>query len=240
MRGVRRIAAGTLLWIALPLFVACDQAGPTAPTSTPGSRSTIPIYFTFDADFYAALVYDAHDNPGDLSYRRSRVFDLDSIPNFYIRRRDFRDLGIRHMEREIPRLVEELTGKRYGGRVLVGDEDRDRTGWITIVAATLEERPDLEGTCGLAHLGANPGRIWLNADPSVNRNCDFPETFAHELGHAMGLHHVPQGHGYTMANRESNRSSGFTVKEWEHARHAYKRGRGARHCGTRDECAVLD
>ena len=63
--------------------------------------------------------------------------------------------------------------------------------------------------------------------------------FAHELGHAMGFFHVPNGYGHAMALGEWTGRTDFSVKERQHARHAYQRsiravlrGRAGVHLGV--------
>ena len=204
-------------------------AGPTrvvTPPATPPTPPPIEIDFPFDAPFWRALIYNSYDAPAGVESRVSRVFALDSIPNFYIRRSHFRDTApgcgrrwsladLDYMQNTIPDLVFTLTGHRYRGQVVVGCEDRERTGWITVVAATTEEEPDLAGYCGLARIGADPGRIWLNEDP--NYQCtrrSLAELFSHEFGHAMGLFHVQQGFGHVMAKGEYTGHGYFTAKEF--------------------------
>ena len=61
--------------------------------------------------------------------------------------------------------------------------------------------------------------------------------FVHEFGHAMGFRHVPRGFGYVMAKGEYTGRIDFTVKERQHAQHAYKRGRDAPFCDDAMTCA---
>ena len=76
--------------------------------------------------------------------------------------------NLAYMERMIPRLVEQLTGERYRGQVISGCEDRNWAGWITIVSASLQEKPDLAGLCGQARVGTSVGRIWINERTARN------------------------------------------------------------------------
>lgn len=254
MTGILRLA----LVAATALFAGCHQLSPTEPTpvSRPPTptiapeppRQSFQILFAFDPYFWRSLVYNAHDDPGDLTGRVSYVFDLDNIPNFYIRRSRFGDHepgceyrwsrhDIAKMQRAIPRLVRQLTGQPYRGRVIEGCEDRDEVGWITIVAATRKEKPGLEDFCGFARVGANPGRIWFNEEDQGCTVHGFDHILAHEVGHAMGFRHVPRGYGYQMASGEYPLHGSFSVKEQEHAQLAYERGRYARYCGDGPDCS---
>ena len=238
---------------------ACDS--PTAPSVTaphpvtpppPPPPPTIEINFAFDDAFWDALVYNGHDKPEQQRYP-PHVLPTTS-PNFYIRRSTPDDTmpgcgrrwsldDLAYMERMIPRLVENLTGTRYRGRVVSGCEDRRQAEWITIVSATTKEHPNLTNFCGRARVGAyrdgdGAGRIWFNEEP--NYTCTrtvFRELLAHELGHAMRFWHVPNGVGYVMASGEYTGRLDFTIKERQHAQHAYKRGRNAPFCHNALTCA---
>ena len=246
--------------VAVVVVVAScsDSSSPVAPTVSPPPPPpppppTIEIDFPFDDAFWRAFVYNAHDDPGDLSGRVSWVLPTTS-PNFYVRRSTQTDTmpgcgrrwsldNLAYMERMIPRLVEQLTGERYRGEVINGCEDRQREGWITIVSATLQENPNLSGHCGWARVGAygdgeHAGRIWINEEPNYTcTRSGLEEILAHELGHAMGFRHVSDGFGYVMSGNEFPNRDDFTVKERQHAQHAYKRGRHAPYCGTALACS---
>ena len=228
---------------------------PSPPLPPPSPPSTIDIDFAFDAAFYQALVHNGYEDPGNV-YRHFSVVLMTTSPNFYIRRSTPDDTmpgcgrrwtldQLSYMERMIPRLVEQLTGEPYRGQVISGCEDRRQAEWITIVSATTREEPRLAGACGMAEVGAygapggsGAGRMWFNENP--NSSCTrayFSRVFVHELGHAMGFYHVPNGFGYVMAKGEYPGRDDFTVKERQHAQHAYKRGRYADSCDDVVTCS---
>lgn len=63
-----------------------------------------------------------------------------------------------------------------------------RAGWITV---ELVSEP--EGPCGTSLVGASTGRITMNTGRPACDPRPFHQTFAHELGHALGFYHVPNG-----------------------------------------------
>ena len=108
------------------------------------------------------LCSNQYDNPGRIAARRSWVLENPSL-NVYIRMGDptgrrvvshqIRD----HIRAAIPRLVAQLTGQSYRGRIESGIGDRMRQGWITVRFVTQEEEPEIsDGACGRASVGADP------------------------------------------------------------------------------------
>ena len=83
--------------------------------------------------------------------------------------------------------------------------------------------------CGWARIGSTIGRIWLRVTDDLR--CFKMETFAHEVGHALGFYHVD---GSAYPNSVMNTpaaASRFTDREVYHARLAYQAGRSAPYCG---------
>ena len=244
--------------VAVVVVVAScsDSSSPVAPTVSPPPPpppppSTIEIDFPFDDAFWRALVYNGHEEP---EWRYGSSVLPTTSPNFYIRRSTPDDTmpgcgrrwpldHLSYMERTIPRLVEQLTGETYRGQVVAGCEDRRQAEWITIVSATTQERPDLADACGRARVGAygdgeDAGRIWFNEEGHYTcTRTSFREVLVHELGHAMGFWHVPNGFGHVMANGEYPGRDDFTIEERQHAQHAYKRGPNAPYCSDAMTCS---
>ena len=239
---------------ALVLATSACSPAPTAPTSSQQSSfrppaRTYTIDFRFDSTFWKALIYDAHDEPAGVRARLSWVHDLADLPDFFIRLGNSADTSsgcerlwngsdVNFMRQVIRGVVQQVTGLPYNGRILSGCEDRHRQGWITIVLATTAENPELTG-CGLARPGADPGRVWIRRDhlPCTSTRTVFGEVLAHEVGHAMGLFHVPDGNGHLMAVTEYTGGVDFSRKERDHAQLAYQRGRHARYCDTVQDCS---
>lgn len=136
---------------------------------------------------------------------------------------------VEHIRRAVPRLAEQITGQRYTGRIESGPEDRETAGWITVEFVAPAAAPkELRGSCGWAHYGTDPGRIRI-VQESRCLGSYFPRIFAHELGHAFGLHHVSDPRA-AMFVRDIQ-TPVFTPPEQYHARLAYEVGRGAAYCG---------
>ncbi len=199
-----------------------------------------PVDARFRDRFWQELVFDQYDDPGRMTTRRSWVLENPS-PNVYIRMGDptgrrvvsykLRD----HMQKAIPRLATQLTGRSYRGRIESGIGDRKRPGWITVRFVTQEEEPErTEGACARASVGADPGNIWIIRRARGNKNCVgasfFPVLFAHEFGHAMGFFHVADRTAI-MASRSYTGRETFNAREQYHARIAYEVGRGEQYCG---------
>ena len=216
------------------LLAGCDS--PTAPTpppprpppSPPAPVTPLPGFSdpTFNATFWSQLIYNAFAKPRDLSGRRSRVMPTTS-PNVYIRTTNVERADLAYMRRTIPGIVSAVTGHPYVGRVEHGPDDRQARGWITIRVVTADEVPEAweSVSCGYAYVGADPGSVWIA--PWESPGCDeaYPaRMLAHELGHALGLFHVPDDdavmkqYAWTVA---------FSDAERHHAQLAYARGRGA-------------
>ena len=229
------------LCLALAVLAGCDQdtprrnlvVGPT-PLLTPPPPPPIDVRDIdrrFDDRFWRQLVFNQYDG----HRTRSLVLDATS-PNVYIRMGD--PTGRRvvsyqqrdHMQRAVPRLVSQLTGSAYRGRVESGIEDRTRLGWITVRFVTQEEEPEIaEAACGRAKVGADPGSIWIVRRARGRRACiseaGFAPVFAHEIGHALGFFHVENRAAVMHPGFGGART--FTATEKYHALLALRGGPGA-------------
>ena len=228
------------------LTVACgDNDSPISPTRvttapTPAPDPTRPVDERFVDDFWQELIFNRYDYPND-DYV---VYVLETTsPNFYIRlgdadgRRVVPDFEETYMRSAIPLTTDILTGESYRGQIESGLSDRtNRRGWITIRIVTDEEDPGTAGYCASTLVGGDPGEIHIHV------NCtgeEFPEIFAHELGHAMGLYHVSDRNTVMAAGVFDGRVL-FTAKEIYHAQLAYEVGRGAEYCGWPFSAACFD
>ena len=238
-RAVRSLS----LCLAFVVLAGCDPDTPRrspvgpSPRVTPTPIAVRPVDARFRDRFWQQLVFDQYDDPG--RWFGSYVLETTS-PNVYIRMSD--PTGRRvvshqqrdHIQRAVPQLVQQLTGRAYRGRVESGIADRTRRGWITVRFVTYEEEPEISaGACGLASIGADPGNIWIIRRARGRKACvsaaGFAPLFAHEMGHAMGFFHVENRSA--VMNPGFGGPSTFAATEQYHARLAYEVGRGAIYCG---------
>lgn len=189
--------------------------------------SLLPERAPFSLDFYRMLVRNGHEEPAALEpVRRWSV-----NPNFYLNAHNPRTnekltaSEVDAIERSIRDAIPQLTGGQLSvGAFEVGVADRaQRTDWINI-QITYDPNEDY---CGRAFVGANPGLIMLNYDRCRTNWCReglSPNVIAHEVGHAMGFWHTPEG----VMVGEFNECSSTTFSEAErvHARLAYMRPNG--------------
>ncbi len=220
----------TLLVVPVAVVLAgCGNTSgiPTRPTPPHMPFPAVappPLPAWFNQTFWDQLIYNALDDPGDLVGRVSWVLPTTS-PNIYVRTANIDGNRLEHIRRSTPWLVEAVTGQPYQGLIESGAEDIERPGWITVRMVSREALPgndNTERTCGRAQVGGDPGSIWLVS------TCEhtFPEIWAHELGHALGLFHV-QDEDTVMKSPVQQQL--FSMAEQNHARRAYVRGRWRPH-----------
>ena len=220
----------------VPPVVAPPPPTATAPVTPPlPTPPPVPIpATTFNGTFWSQLIYNAYSKPGSLSERRSWVLPTRS-PNVYILTTRLPDTAVASMRQAIPGIVEAVTGVPYAGTVHAGGIDGHRLGWITIRSVARADAPDwvLSAACGAALIGADPGEVWLIDAPDCTTDRMRARLLAHELGHALGLYHVPDA---DAVMKQFSWVTTFSAAEQFHGELAYQVGRGAAHCGDPASC----
>ena len=146
---------------------------------------------------------------------------LAQAPSIYFHTAGLSTAQIVASERRARAIVHHLTGGTLSVAAWeTGLEPRAvRNDWITVA---LVQEPDAPW-CGRARTGAIIGEIELNRAAMCDRPLE--DTFAHELGHALGFAHVPDLDA--LMNTGRPRGIGLpSSRELYHAAIAYRRPRG--------------
>ena len=197
----------------------------------------------FDLSLWRELVFDAFGCPNGFSDERCRsrwgernveariTAVLPFQPDFHI----VTPLGdwrftrqhIDTIEDAIRDSVEQLTGRKFAGRITIGDDLKDLYGWVDVVALGDEfwEERGASAPCGAAAVGATEGLTLINVDRLDD--CSLLPLAMHEIGHALGFYHVLDVGDYLMSPFLTQIPPSFTQDEQFHARLAYEWGRGA-------------
>ncbi len=181
----------------------------------------------FSLGFYRQLARADTDYPGSL-FELSR---LDFAPKVTIQTVD----ATGHIvEPEVVALVSEWVGMgihlwsngRYDATISTSPGAPVETAGT--IAVTFERDPNAS-YCGRAYVGANPGHIFYNIDRCACGSIKVsPFVVLHEVGHAMGFWHIPQGQGVMSPYYISDgcRPAAMSAAEVTHATIAYARPRG--------------
>ena len=133
--------------------------------------------------------------------------------------------------------INRWTGLSWNGEIRIAAcADEPQEGWIHVRAG----RPGEVADNNLAHANtmrqSHPHRVgrwlwseivWNPSDVAEQPEYYFEQSLAHELGHALGFHHVPPGAGYIL----NVSAEGWSEEESSYAQLAYQVGPNIRSPG---------
>ena len=194
-----------------------------------------------DGTFWRQLAFNDYEcsrgteTCGDLTERRLWRLPTPS-PDFFLLADSLDPELVGRIRETIPQAVPQLTGAPYHGRIETGPRDAREPGggnWIVIEGAVPQQSPmsgacrrlEIESSnCGQAYIGRERGCIVLNMQ---RRSCLTPSLIMHEIGHALGFYHTPNGVDIMHQTSLGRQSARFSPLEQYHGSFAYTQPRGA-------------